>query len=686
MGEYTQDYRLISIHTVLGKDVLLLQSFHGQEGISRLFSFEMAMHSENRSIAFDSIIGKKATIKMVLPKGEERYFNGIVASFSQGGTSSVFTSYHATLVPWFWLMTRMSDCRIFQNKTVPDIIQQLFQEHGFSDFKNKLRGKFEQREYCVQYRETTFNFISRLMQEEGIFYFFEHEADKHSLVLANSPSEFKPCPFQPAARYESEANAGWTEEVVTEWSVGQEVRPGHYTLTDFNFEKPSLDLTADVTGKDQRKYEIYDYPGEYETRDEGEKLAGIRMEEEETPRIVAAGASTCRAFTSGYKFDLKEHYRRDLNKAYALMSIHHACDAGANYESTDGGGRFEYSNHFQCVPADTKFRPPRTAPVPVVHGTQTAMVVGPAGEEIYVDKYGRVKVQFHWDREGKYNEKSSCWIRVSQNWAGKRWGAMFIPRIGQEVIVDFIEGDPDRPIITGRVYNGNSMPPYALPDHKTKSAIKSYSSKGGGGFNELRFEDSKGQEQIFIHAEKNQDIRIKKDLMEWVGKDSHLIVKHDYAEKVEGDKHQHVRGDQNEKVDGTVSLKAGMDMQEKVGMKYALDAGMEIHLKSGMNLVIESGMSLTLKVGGNFINLNPAGVFIQGTMVLINSGGAAGAGAGSSPEAPKAPKEADKAEPGQKAEMPPPKKRIKPTAYSPGALILKKAARDGMPFCEICNQ
>jgi len=311
------------------------------------------------------------------------------------------------------------------------------------------------------------------------------------------------------------------------------------------------------------------------------------------------------------------------------------------------------------------------------------MVVGPPGEEIYVDKYGRVKVQFHWDRKGKYNEKSSCWIRVSQNWAGKRWGAMFIPRIGQEVIVDFIEGDPDRPIITGRVYNGASMPPYELPDQKTKSTVKTYSSKGGGGFNELRFEDKKGDEQIFIHAEKDQDIRIKKDLMEWVGQDSHLIVKRDKLEKVEGDKHLGVKGDKNEKVDGTVSLKAGMDLQEKVGMKYACDAGMEIHLKAGMNVVIEAGMSITLKAGGGFIVVGPTGVIISGTPVLINSGGAAGAGTGSSPHPPKDPIEADQAVPGQKEDMPPPKAPPKPTVYSPAALVMKNAARDGMPFCDI---
>jgi type VI secretion system secreted protein VgrG len=254
-----------------------------------------------------------------------------------------------------------------------------------------------------------------------------------------------------------------------------------------------------------------------------------------------------------------------------------------------------------------------------------------------------VKVQFHWDRQGKNDENSSCWVRVSQNWAGKRWGAFFLPRIGQEVIVDFLEGDPDQPIITGRVYNAEQMPPYNLPGEMTKSTIKSNSSKGGGGFNELRFEDKKGSEQVFIHAEHNQDNRVKNDSLEWIGKDRHLIVTANQLENVKGDKHLSVKGNQNEKVDGTVSQDIGMNLQQKVGMKHALDAGQEIHLKAGLNLVIEAGTSLTLKVGGNFINLSPAGISIQGTMLMLNSGGSAGAGSGSSPTAPKVPTEADKA-------------------------------------------
>ncbi len=685
MPGYTQENRLIQVVTPLGPDVLLLQGFEGQEGISRPFEFELRMMSENRSISFESVVGKKATIKVQLQDRLPRFINGIVSSFSQGGASQNFAYYHMTIVPWFWLLTRTSDVRIFQNLTVPEIIEKVFGEHGFSDFKNKLHGSFPKREYCVQYRETTFNFISRLMQEEGIFYFFEHEADKHTLVFSNNPSEFKPCPNQATARFDAARNAGFEEEVVTEWSTEQEVRPGRYAIQDFNFEMPTLDLFSEVAGKDTRKYEMYDYPGEYLNKGEGERLVGMRQEEEDAPQIVVTGSSICRALCSGFRFDLKDHYRRDFNKPYVLVSVYHSAEQGTNFLSSDGDDTsFEYGNQFQCIPYPSPFRPPRTAPVPVVHGTQTAIVVGPPGEEIYVDKYGRVKVQFHWDRDGKYDEKSSCWIRVAQDWAGKGWGSMFIPRIGQEVIVDFLEGDPDKPLITGRVYNGASMPPYSLPAEKTKSTFKTYSTKGGGGFNELRFEDKKGSEQIFIHAEKDQDIRIKNELREFVGATSNHTVEKSYHIKVGTDEHLTVGGDHNQSVGGAYSLAVTHEHQETVGSRYALDAKQEIHLKAGTNVVVESGSTMTLKVGENFININPSGIYIKGAMVYINSGGQAGIGAGAKPAGPAAPKPADNAIPGDMAENPPPKKPRVPETYSPGALAMKDAARNGTPFVQIC--
>ncbi|HKX31150.1 MAG TPA: type VI secretion system tip protein VgrG [Blastocatellia bacterium] len=651
MGEYKQANRFIQVFTTLGEDVLLLEGFQGREGVSQLFQFDLRMHSEKLGITFDEIVGKKAMVKIVLPDLSERYVHGLVSWFAQGGSSplqegrtpAVFASYYATLVPWLWVLTRSGDCRIFQNLSVPEILSRVFKEHGFADFENRLYGSFEPREYCVQYRETDFNFVSRLMEEEGIFYFFEHHPDKHVLVLANRPHEFRPSPRHPAISYKTLVGDQRALETISEWQTSQEVRPGQYTVADFNFMQPSVDLTASLIGKDARRLEMYDYPGEYTRKQQGERLAAIRLEEQQVPMVISAGAGSCRGLAPGHRFELRDHYRRDFNQSYAVLSVHHSAEQGMNYRSTaeTALADFTYANRFQCLRYPTPFRPPRLTPVPLVHGSQTAIVVGPPGEEIYVDKFGRVKVQFHWDREGRSNEHSSGWIRVSQNWAGKRWGAVFLPRVGQEVIVSFLEGDPDQPIITGGVYNGDSMPPHGLPDHKTRSGIKSHSSKGGGGFNEIRFEDLKDSEQIFVHAEKDHDLRVKHDRFEWIGHESHLIVKQDRLEKIEGDQHLQVKGDRNEKIDGTVSLQAGQDIQQRAGIKYALDAGLEIHLKSGLNLVIESGTNLTLKVGGSFINLNPAGVFIQGAAVMINQGGAAGSGAGASPETPRDPREAD---------------------------------------------
>ncbi|HEX7175243.1 MAG TPA: type VI secretion system tip protein TssI/VgrG [Pyrinomonadaceae bacterium] len=692
--KFTQENRRIQIFTPLGEDVLLLRGFEGSEGVSSLFRFDLRLLSENRSLAFDALVGKNATVKVSLADGSVRHINGICSRVSQGdttsyaqeGTTGHLTEYRATLVPWLWLLTRTSDCRIFQNLSAPDIIQKVFQDYGFTDFSNRLHGSYDVREYCVQYRETAFDFVSRLMEYEGIFYFFEHEADKHTLVLADAPNEFKPCPNLPAAFYTSAIGEDAAREAVKEWQKVQEVRPGKYTANDFDFQKPALDLTASVEGRDTRHYEIYDYPGGYVTRDQGERLVGVRVQEQDSPLVVARGASSYAALASGYRVDLKGHYRRDMNGPYVLTSVQHSADLAAGYGSGAEGASEAidgYSNTFECIPHPTPYRPPRVTPTPVIQGTQTAVIVGPAGEEIYTDKYGRVKVQFHWDREGKNDENSSCWVRVSQNWAGKRWGAMFVPRIGQEVIVDFLEGDPDRPIITGRLYNGGAMPPHALPDAKMKSTIKTYSTKGGGGFNEMSFDDTKGKEKVFHHAEKDLHGRVKNDRVEWIGRDTHLIVKRDQLEQVEGDKHLKVTGDQNEQVDGGYSLKVGQDAQTKAGTKFNVDAGQEIHLKAGMNVTIEAGTALTIKVGGNFININPGGIFIKGTMVMINSGGSGGSGSGASPTAPTAPLEADTGEPGQAHEMPPARQPGVPVVYSPAALVMRQAAQNGAPFCDI---
>jgi type VI secretion system secreted protein VgrG len=645
---YTQNSRLIGLETPLGNDVLLLQAVNGREGISQLFHFTADLLSENHSISFKKIVGKQVTLHIHYFGDEQRYWNGFVSRFASTGGDDRFSYYQAEVVPWLWFLTRTADCQIFQQKTIPEIIKKVFQDHGFQDFQDRTQATYPQREYVVQYRETAFNFISRLMEEYGIFYFFEHDQSSHKLILADKPQVHKNCPVQHKVRFNyTSGSTVLHEDIVQSWGAEQELRPGKYALTDYNFQTPNTSLMANVQTVAEiggnTKYEIYDYPGIHTKKAEGDTLTKVRMEEEEAQHHQVTGSGNCRSFASGYKFHLDEHPRRDQDGDYLLTEVTHSASAGDSYSGSGGGSEETYTNHFTCIPFAVPYRPQRLTPKPVIQGPQTAVVVGKSGEEIYPDKYGRVKVQFHWDRLGKKDENSSCWVRVSQPWAGKNWGSINIPRIGQEVIVEFLEGDPDRPIITGRVYNDDQMPPYALPDNMTRTTFMSRSTKGGGSanYNELRFEDKKGSEQIFLNAEKDMDHRVENDSREFVGNDRSLIVKNDQKEKVEGDYHAEVAKNRNEKVGQTMSLQVGQNLQEKSGQNYAHEAGMEIHLKAGMNVVIEAGMELTIKASGGFINIGPAGVAISGTLVLINSGGAAGSGSGSSPTDPQKPDEAD---------------------------------------------
>lgn len=694
---YTQDERLLAIHTPLGKDILLLQGYTGSEGVSRLFHFQLELLSENPSVPFDQIVGQPATISIRLRGDEEfRYINGYISRLSQSGKDERFTHYKAELVPWLWFLTKNADCRIFQQKSIPDILKEVLSKIGanVAQFKHRLRGSYPVLDYCVQYNETDFNFVSRLMEQYGIFYYFEHEDTKHTLILCDTPSvkETHPaCPHQAEVVYDFEEAGSEGEDAIQLFEIEYGVRSGKYSVTDYNYLTPAMNLLGTASGTATlavaKSLELFEYPGEYATKGQGDALARIRIQEEEAPGIVANGAGSCRAFVPGYHFVLKEHYRSDLNGSYVLTGLRHDASAGSSYWQSDQVVDSNFSNQFTCIPLKSAFRPPRLTSKPIVQGPQTAVVTGPAGEEIFTEHPGCVKVQFHWDRYGQFDDKSSCWIRVSQALAGKGWGAMALPRVGQEVIVEFIDGDPDRPVITGRVYNEAQVPPYKLPDEKTKSTFKTLSSKGGGGFNELRIEDSKGKEQIFLHAERNFDTRIKKDKLEFVGGDSHRIVEKDDLQLTKRDLHVEVKGDENRKIGDTLSLHAQTNILERAGMNVGIEAGTEVHIKAGMNLILEAGAALTLKVGGNFINISPAGVAIKGTMVLINSGGAAGSGSGVSPDAPKPPKMADEGKPGQRSDASPPAVRPpKAVFYSPQALTLKRAHASGTPFCEVCER
>ncbi|HZX47834.1 MAG TPA: type VI secretion system tip protein TssI/VgrG [Nitrospirota bacterium] len=611
---FTQENRFITIDTPLGADVLLLTRISGTEGLSYPFSYSLDLISENHKISFKDIIGKNVTVSLVLANGEKRFINGIVSCFSQGrgggeegGGDTRFSHYTAEVVPWLWLLTRTADSRIFQGLSVPDIIEKIFTEKKLLDYKIDIQGSYAKWDYCVQYRETDFNFVSRLMEEEGIFYFFQHEEGKHTLVLADVPEKHKPCPNQETARYQISQGGFLEEDTISGIEITQEIQAGKYTLNDFNFETPNTNLQIEIPGRQTLgpgEREIYDYPGGYEKRAGGEQYAKIRMQEEEAAITNIRGLSNCRSFISGYKFDLQDFYRGDMNdKSYVLTSVHH--EASQEYSPGETESAFSYSNNFSCIPLDTPFRPRRNTPKPFVQGAQTAIVVGPAGEEIYTDKYGRVKVQFHWDREGKKNENSSCWIRVSQAWAGTGWGAMYIPRIGHEVIVDFLEGDPDRPIITGRVYHANNMPPYGLPGEKTKSTIKSNSSLGGGGSNEFRFEDKKGSEEIFLHGQKDWTIAIENDKNQTVGHNETLTVGNnrdksvgvDQSEKIGSNKTINVGVNHTEVIGANMSLTVGSNKTETVSINTAETIGVAKELTIGAAYQVSVGAAMNETIG-----------------------------------------------------------------------------------------
>jgi type VI secretion system secreted protein VgrG len=603
--QYTQQNRLLSIETPLGKDVLLLQGLAGHEGVSSLFSYELELLAPNNdSISFGDIVGQNVSIAIQLPDGTPRYINGYVSRFAQSSTDKrYFTHYHAQMVPWLWFLTRQADCRIFQNMTAPDIISQVFSLFSFSKSRQSLTGTYPTLEYCVQYRETAFNFVSRLMEEYGIFYYFDHSTKgQHTLVLKDSCNGLQPCPNSRAS-YETVVGGLEDPEIVSDWHFEQELETGKYTVTDYNFTTPSTSLLANeptvVSVSPNQDLEVFDYPGLYATLDQGTTVAKVRMQEEEGHCLVASGSSNCRGFMSGYTFQLQNHYRADQNTTYVLTEVQHVASAGTTYVTAQARETESYANRFTCIPSSAMYRPARVTRKPFVQGPQPALVVGKSGEEIWVDQYGRVKVQFYWDRLGQKNENSSCWIRVSQPWAGKNWGAMFIPRIGQEVIVSFLEGDPDRPIITGRVYNAEQMPPGTLPDRQTVSGIRTRSTKGGGEHdaNVIAFDDEKGQEVFYMRAQKNMAVRVEHDSDLKVGNDETRDIGHDRKSEIHHDDTMTIDHDKTLTVMNNRTSTIEADDKETVGNNQDITIGASQTQTIGESQTETIGESQTLTVG-----------------------------------------------------------------------------------------
>jgi type VI secretion system secreted protein VgrG len=511
--------------------------FTGTEAVSALYEFTLDIAAGE--LDFAQIVGRGATLQLD-GLGPPRLVHGEVASLETSGQSRRHQLYRLTLVPRLARLQHRRGCRVFQNQTTPEVVAAVLRGAGFTrrDYRFDLAAAHAPRNYCVQYRESDLAFISRLLEEDGIFYFFEHGESRATLVLADHPE------VHPAIPGESELSfhAGGQRrdrEHVTELRLVERVRPGKVSLRDFDFHEPTRAMDVSASAGRDDDLEVYDYPGEFQDPGnsgphQGRSLARLRLEEQQVGRRQVLGAGDCMRLIPGHHFTTCGHRRPDLNAALVLTRVTHTGAQPQALDEDGAGGSFHYSNQFECIPRHTPLRPERATPRPFVRGVQPATVVGPAQEEIHVDEQGRVLVQFHWDREGRFDERSSCWVRVSQGWAGAGWGTMFIPRVGHEVLVDFIEGDPDRPIITGRVYHADNATPYRLPDEKTKSTIKSESSPGGGGFNELRFEDRKGGEEVYLHAQR----------------DLHEVVLHDNVREVRADQTFTVGGAQTFTITG----------------------------------------------------------------------------------------------------------------------------------------
>ena len=669
MGDrLSQHDRLFRFDSPLGEDKFVVRSLEGTEEMSSLFQFRVELASEDPFVDETALLGKAVTLAVRQADGKTfRHFNGRVSRFRYAGPEGSFTLYRAEVVPWTWLLTQTADCNVRQGKSVPKMVEETFRRYGFSnnDFERILRHekRYGPWEFSAQYRESSFDYAARLLEAEGIFYFYRQEPGGHKMVMADDNSACEPCPYQSKFRMDRVRGPGVNRvyDTVFTFDLQRQVRPGRYAHRDFNFLRPDpRQLHAEAEGRsrveESRKLEIYDYPGEYEEPPEGRDWVQLRIEEEETPEEIFEGTSNARSLIPGFRFDLSGHERREWNRSYLITKMEHSGEE-ANLEPGLPAVRPRYDNRFRCIPASTQYKPERKTATHLMQGPQTAIVVGPKDEEIYTDPHGRVRVKFHWDRSDNKGDDCSAWIRVAQLWAGANWGAMFLPRVGQEIIVDFLEGDPDRPIITGRVYNADRMPAWPLPSKKNISGIRTRSTKGGGpkNYNEISFDDTKGEELFALHAEKDFRLTVENDQTDIIDRDRFVTIKRDHIEVVKRNRHRSVDGDASNKVEGTLDEETGKQHTEKVGGSRHTDIGgdwftrvggrvslefgsgaaahsggtLMLHTGEGLfakddsKVLVEAGGELTLKGPGGFITINGGGIYLQGSMIYLNSGGSA---------------------------------------------------------------
>lgn len=601
----------LSLTTPLGKDTLLIDSLRGDEGISEPFRFRIAMTSGGADPDPKDMIGQHASVKIALHSGKERWIDGIVTRFSIAGATQGRLEYSMELRPWLWLLTLKSDFKIFQRLSTADIVQSVFDGLGFQDYRNDLTASYPAREYCVQYRESCFDFVSRLFEEDGVFYYFEHEEGKHTLVLADNSKSLLDTPdLDPLQVGEPRSGAvrladNWLSSV----RVERASTVGAQAVNDYNFETPASSLETSAKA-DQAQFEIYDFPGRFATASEGEAIAARRLQVSEALGTTLHAEGPCRGFIPGFRFEIGQTGSSQLDGSFVAKRVSHSADQAAGYTARIEG-----------FPADANFRPELRTPRPRVPGCETAVVVGKSGEEIWTDEYGRVKVQFHWDRDGNKDENSSCWIRVDQGWAGKQWGALALPRIGQEVIVSFLNGDPDRPLVSGALYNADQIVPYTLPGEQTKTTVKTSSSKGGDGFNEIRFEDQKDQEELYIHAQKDMNVDVENSRAATIIQGDETLIVQAGERKIDVQK-----GGETHTVKGDVAHTDGANFTRDVTGDYTLtvkgnltiDVTGSVTIKAGTTFDTQAQAAMTHKGQASQTIESSGVVTVKGSLVKIN--------------------------------------------------------------------
>lgn len=633
---------------LIGSDEeLRVVSFTGIESVSEVFIYNVIIASRNDLLSAEQFMGKSALLTLVDYEQNE-LVHGEIARFSQVSEQGDYLLYELLMVPRFWFLKKRHNYRIFQNFSVIQIIEQVLSGAGIrSDhYALKLSQNYSAKSYCVQYEESEFDFLSRLMEEDGLHYHFEHQPDRHLMVIADHPAAFTDIQGSPQLPYHPKDDLNQAFENIYEFRFKFQTRYGTASTRDYSFKKPLNPIQEKQHSMDSH-LEDYSYPGNCQDSSDAQIKTRIKLQQHQHKLEQGFAKSNCRHLRAGKYYQLYDNPARQYNQQYLLLYVEHRGEQPQSLDEYGAGAASQYYNKSRCIPSKTPYKTPLRHKKSIISGYQSSTVTGPSGEEIYTNEHAQSKVQFPWDREAQQDENSSCWLRAAQTWAGKNWGSLILPRMGQETKVGYIHGDPDQPVITGRLYNERHKPPYALPEHKTRSTFKTSSTLGGNGYNEIRIDDRKNQEQLYFHAQKDLDIRAKNDRRDIINHDRHLIVDNNRYEHIKDNSHHSIAHNQNEKTGQDHSISIGQTQHCQAGQAILTEVTQSIHFKAGKKIILEAGVELTIKAGGGFIKIDPSGITAQGTAINFNSGTGASSAKIAKPQQPSIAVEADRDKPGQ---------------------------------------